>query len=130
MSILVMFILLQFTDNETIKMAIIVGCSMVFLTLQSLTFTVPYCAKIIQCKTGALYWVFIQSVLCVAISCVVCFLMSKVFVANTWLKLICSGAIVCAVGAVVGLFVILGKEERQSGIAMIKKMIRRKKEDK
>ena len=129
-SILVMFILLQFTDSEVIKMSIIVGCSMVFLTLQSLTFTVPYCAKIIQCKTGGFYWVFIQSVLCVVISCGVCFLISKAFVANTWIKLICSGTIVCVVGAVVGLFVILGKVERRSGFAMIKNRFRRKKEDK
>ena len=129
-SILVMFILLRFTDNETIKMAIIVGCSMLFLTLQSLAFTVPYCAKIIRCKTVSFYWVFIQSVVCVAVSCVICFFISKAFIANTWIKLIVSGAIVCIVSAVVGVFVILGKEERRSGIAVIKNKFRIKKEDK
>lgn len=129
-AILVMFIAFKFTDNEMIKMSIIVGCSMLFLTLQSLFFTVPYCAKIIQCKTGGFYWVFVQSVLCVAISCAACFLISKVFIANTWIKLICSGVIVCVVGAVFGLLIILGKEERKRGLAMIKSKLGRKKEDK
>ena len=129
-SILAMFILLQFTDNETVKMAIIVGCSMVFLTLQSLVFTVPYCAKIIQCKTWGLYWVFLQSILCVLVSCVVCFLVSKVFIANTWIKLIASGVIVCIVSVAAGLFLILGKEERSKGLAMLKKKFHRKKEGK
>ncbi len=127
LSILTMFILLQCTDNEVVKMAIIVGTSMLFLTLQSLLFTVPYCAKIIRCKPFGFYWVFVQSVLCVAISCGLCFLISKVFIANTWVKLISSGVIVCVVGAIVGLFLILGKEERKSGLAMIKKKFGRKK---
>ena len=130
LSLLTMFILLQFTDRELIKMAIIIGTSMIFLTLQSIFFTVPYCAKIIKCKSGGLYWVFVQSLLCVGVSGGLCFLVSKVFIANTWIKLICSGVIVCIIGVLVGFLVILGKEERKSGLAMIKNNLRRKKEDK
>ena len=128
-SLAVMFIALRFTENEVAKMSIIVGTSMLFLTLQSLAFTVPYCAKIIQCKTTGLYWVFMQSIVCVAISCGLCFWVSQVFTANTWIKLICSGGIVCVICAVVGLFVVLGKQERQSGLAMIKNKLKKKQEE-
>lgn len=130
LSLLSMFVLLQFAESELIKMAIIIGTSTVFLTLQSILFTVPYCAKIIKCKAAGLYWVFVQSLLCVGVSGGLCFLVSRIFVANTWMKLICSGGIVCIIGAFVGFFVILGKEERKSGLALIKNKLRGKKEDK
>lgn len=129
-SLLTMFILLQFTESEVVKMSIIVGTSMVFLALQSLVFTVPYCAKIIQCKARGFYWVFVQSILCVVLTCGVGFLISQAFLANTWIKLIISGGVVCVVGAFIGVFVILGKEERQGAINMVKNKLGRKKEDK
>lgn len=124
-SILVLFILLQFTDTEIIKLALIVGCSSVFMTVQNLGFTVPYCAKIIQCKTGAFYWVFVQAVIGVMITAAVCYFISVVFVADTWIKLIISGGIVCLIGAIVGFLLILGKEERATVWNIIRKKLKR-----
>ena len=125
LSIGALFVLLQFTDSELLKMAIIVGSSSVFMTIQNLAFTVPYCSKIIQCKAGAFYWVFIQGILAIAVSGALCYLISTVFIADTWLKLICSGAIVCVIGAVVGFILILGKEEKTAVFTMIKKILKR-----
>lgn len=129
-SLLTIFILLNVIDNELIKMCVTIGCSMLFSTLQVVFFTVPYCARIIKCKPFGLYVVFIQSVICVVVSCGLCLLVSKVFMANNWIKLILSGIIVCIIGVLVGLFVVLGNKERKDVFLKIKSIFTREKESK
>lgn len=129
LSLAAMFILLKFIDDTLIKMCVIVGCSMAFLALQSLVFIVPYSTRIIHCKPLKFYFVFVQSIVCVGASTILCYLVSKLFIANSWLKLIASGIITCIISAIVGFIIILGKSEKTKFIKFIKTKLLKKKEN-
>ncbi len=128
-SLLVMFIAIQFTDNELVKTVIVMSTSAVFSTLQGVTFLIPYCCKIMGCKTGRFYLVILQSILATGIACALCFLISSVFNANTWVKLVVSGVIVCIVGCLVSTFVILGREDRKTVLQFARNIFKRKKKE-
>ena len=129
-SLLTMFIILQFVGSEFWRIIVIIGTSALFSALQQLTFLIPYCGKIVGCKVGRFYLVLLQSILAVAVSCAICFGISYLFDANSWIKLIVSGVIVCIVGLFVSIFVILSGQDRKSVFGSIKSMLKRKKERK
>lgn len=129
-SLLMMFIAIQFTDNEFVKIIIVMGTSALFSTLQGMTFLIPYCCKIIGCKTHRFYLILLQSILAVIVSCVFCFGVRYLFTVNSWIKLIISGVITCCIGGLVSIFVILGNQDRKAVIQFIKNVIKRKKKEK
>lgn len=118
----VMFALLAIVPGATGKMMIIVGTSMVFLTLQCIVFLIPYCAKIIGGGSVGYYWVLLRGVLTVAIATITCYLISVVFNANGWVKLIVSGFVTCGVCLVLSLVTILDKQDRKTVFGVIKKL--------
>ncbi|MBR2336565.1 MAG: hypothetical protein IKA61_01275 [Clostridia bacterium] len=121
-----MFWLLYFVDNSTLRKMIIVGTSMVFLTLHSLTFLIPYCAKIIGCKTIGFYTVILRSLLLFGLSTAVCYGLSLVFKANGWITLIISGIAVCLVCIANSIIIVLSKKDRErvfSAVCKIKNKI-------
>ena len=125
-----MFALLQIAPNDTVKMLIIVGTSMVFLSLQSLIFLIPYCSKIIGSKMAGYYLVLLRSVVAVALSVGACYGISIVFKASGWITLIASGMITCVICIAISLAVILNKNDRATVFGALKKftnkLLRRK----
>lgn len=130
-SLLAMFIGINLTDNEFVKMVIIVGASGLFTMLQAITFTVPYCSKIIGAKTGKFYFIILRSVIAVAITCAACFGIRYLFAPVGWIRLILSGVILCVVGLIVATLIILDKKDRKMLFGKVLGKLRRKqKEDK
>lgn len=128
--LITMFCLLYFVDNSTLRKMIIVGTSMVFLTLHSLTFLIPYCAKIIGCKTIGFYTVILRSLLLFGLSTAVCYGLSLVFKANGWITLIISGIAVCLVCIANSIVIVLSKKDRErvfSAVCKIKNKIFKQK---
>ena len=125
-----MFVLLQVVSDSTARILIIVGTSMVFLTLQSLTFLIPYCAKITKSKAIGYYLVIIRSVIAVVLSSIICYGLKMIFNPTGWLMLIVSGMITCITCCIVSLCVILNKNDRETVFIAIKnftnKLLRRK----
>ncbi len=115
------FGLLQIAPDDTAKMLIIVGTNMVFLTLHSLVFLIPYCARIIGGGAFGYYLVLLRSVLTVAISTAICYLISLVFSASGWLTLILSGGITCVVCLGLSLVTILDKQDRKAVFGVVNK---------
>lgn len=130
-SLLAMFISLNFVQDEFMKIVIVVGMSGLFSALQAITFIVPYCSKIMKGKTGGFYLIFLRGILAVAATCGICFGISKLFVANTWIKLIISGVILCVIGVVVSSLIILNPKEIKGLLGkVVGKLKRKQKEDK
>ena len=117
-----MFGLLYFVDDNTARKMIIVGTSMVFLTLQSLTFLIPYCAKIIKSRVMDFYVVIIKSVLLVTLAYVTCYGISLVFKANGWITLIASGIIVCIICIAIAMIIVLNKNDRSQVFGAVRKI--------
>lgn len=117
------FVLLYYAKDDLTKMIIVVGCSMLFQTLQSLFFTIPYCSKLVGCKVGKFYFTLFRSLIAVGLTSIICFFISKYFIANTWIKIIVSGMITCIIGVVVSFVIILGKEDKKTVLQTAKKFI-------
>ncbi len=129
--LLFMFVGINLTENELVKMIIVVGSSALFTTLQAITFTVPYCCKIIGAKTGKFYLIILRSVVAVAILSAVCFGIRYIFPPTGWLRLILSGVILCIVGVIVSSLIILNpREVKEICKKFVKKLKRKQKEDK
>lgn len=118
----VMFVLLNIATTEVQKMLIVVSMSMGFMVLHNVLFLIPYCGKIIGCKTGGFYLVLLRSGINVVLSATICYGVSLVFKANGWITLIISGIIVCLVCIVLSMITILDKEDRSQVFGMVKKI--------
>ncbi len=128
-SLLTMFIALRCVNNEFLKIIIVIGTSALFSFLQAVTFLLPYCCKIMKCKTRRFYFVLLQSVFAVCLSCAICLGISYLFSANSWIRLIVSGVVVCIIAGLISFFLILGKGERKSVLRVVKKTFKKKNKE-
>ncbi len=130
-SLLAMFIGINLVETEIQKITIVVGSSALFTALQSLTFLIPYCTKVIKAKSGRIYLTVLRSIIAVLLISGVCFGIRYIFPPTGWLKLIVSGAILCIVGVIISGLVILNPSEIKSLLGkFVSKLKRKQKEDK
>lgn len=112
-SVLTVFLLLQFTNNETIKMYIVVGVSSAVGVIRGITFLPMYGAKCLNFKLTAFYSVILKNLLAIVITTALMFLFKSFFQVDSWLKLMIAAVITAVLSSVVNSFIVLGKPERE-----------------
>lgn len=119
-SIVAMFFLLRVTENALLKMAIVIGCSKIFIILKDLTFTIPYVARI----TGSGKWPFFRSLLknYFAASAVagICLGASLLGRPRNWPELIGVGILVAIPGCGVCWMLLFNREERERMLGIVR----------
>ncbi len=117
----VVYLLLKFTDLGTYAVA---GASCIIWILRELAITLPYAAKLLECKWYVFYKDVAISVLCFLIVCLVSLAVRALLPASGWMLLVLGVFISCAVSLLAEVFILLSGEERK---AVLGKLTRKKK---
>ena len=112
LTIVIVFVLLNFAQTEYQKMLIIVGVSTVFSIIRALFFLPLYGAKCLGLKWNTFYAPAFKNVFVIALLTIISLMLKKVVTIDNWLMLIVASCITAAVSIFINYFVILGKDER------------------
>lgn len=104
------YFLLRHTSLGLIAVA---GVSSLISIIRNLAITVPYTARILKLKWYTFYKDVAVSTLCFVISAVVCMLIQKVILPQSWLRMAVSVGIACIISAGLMLLVLLNKQEKK-----------------
>lgn len=121
-SILVMFLLLKFTDLGVFAIA---SASVACCFVKNMFFVIPFSAKYLGLKYTSFYSVLWPSLVCNGILVVWGFLLKHIYSPTNWLDLILSGVVFACVGLCLNGIVVLNKEERRTLVQLISKKLRR-----
>lgn len=123
-TVLTVFISLRFAETEMTKLMIIAGTSTLMEIFRVLFFLPIFGAMCIKSKKTTFYPVIIKNTISVVIITMLGIAIKRIFVPNTWLKLIVVVMIVGAVGLTINLIFLLNKEDRSKFFAkFIKKNV-------
>lgn len=112
LTIVIVFVLLNFAQTEYQKMLIIVGVSTVFSIIRALFFLPLYGAKCLGLRWNTFYAPALKNVFVIALLTIISLILKKVVTINSWLMLIVASCITAAISIFINYFVILGKDER------------------
>lgn len=112
LSTLLVFVFLHFTNDETVKMCIVVGTSTVISIIRNITFLPIFGAKYIGMRKRTFYPVIIKNVVVIIVITLVSFVVKMFIVPKTWLMLIVCGVIISIIAIVISYCLILGSNER------------------
>ena len=124
LSTLLVFILLNFTDNETTKMCVVVGVSTTISVIRSVTFLPMYGAKCLNFKLTTFFPTIIKNTVSIVVISLSSLLLKQFVSADTWFKLILCGVIVSAFSCIFNWFFLLGKAERNKIISKLSKIVK------
>lgn len=125
-TVLMVFILLHFTDDDVAKMYIVVGTSSIFSVIRSLTFLPLYGAKCVKLKLTIFYGPILKNLLALVVVTAFAFGLRYYFQASTWIGFftLCGATGVIALG--VNYFILLNRDDRALLHQKIRNRLRRK----
>lgn len=112
------YVLLKTTDLGLYAVA---GLSSILAIIKNLTIIIPYGAICLEEKWYAFYPAAIRPVIYTACSCVVALFLIRFLPFSGWLNLILSGVISGIVAVVIGLYIILSKNDRNYLFSKLKR---------
>jgi O-antigen/teichoic acid export membrane protein len=113
LSILAVFILLNFATTDEEKMYIVVGVSSIFSVIRSITFLPLYGAKCVGLPRRTFYGPIVKNLVALAAVTAVAVVLRKVTNVHTWVSL---AAVCCVVGVIaltMNFFILLTGDERR-----------------
>lgn len=113
LTIIIVFILLNFFENPLIRMFIIVSVSVCFSIIRSLTFLPLYGAKCINIKLTTFYPTILKNLLVILISTIISFGIKQILHINSWMTLIVAAILTSIISIMISLFFTTTKDERK-----------------
>lgn len=120
--IILTFVFLNFTDDITVKMFIVVGISSFVAIVRAWTFMPIYAAKCLKVKVSEFYKAIINNTVVLIIMTVISVGIRLFFEINSWLRLILSVIITGVIALIINYRLILSDEEQ---ILLKNKIMRR-----
>lgn len=125
LTIIIVFILLKLIPNQTARMFVVVGVSICFSIIRSLTFLPMYGAKCINLKKTVFYPNIIKNLIVIVISTIISLGIKKIVSVNSWIMLFIVAIVSAILTLTLSLFFITNKEDRKRIFAFIHRKIRR-----
>ena len=113
-TIVIVLVALQFTDDDNLKLYIIAGTSTAFSVFRSLVFLPIYGAHCLNIKWTAFYPSILKNTLSVVVASAFAVLLRNVLNIDGWLMLIVAGALTSVFALAFNFTVLLNKEERRA----------------
>ncbi len=126
LTIIIVFILLNIFENPITRMFIIVGVSICFSIIRSLTFLPLYGAKCVNIKLTAFYPTIFKNLLVIAISTLISLGIKHLIGVNSWLTLIIAAILTCIISIIISTFITINKNDRIKIEEMIKRRFKKK----
>lgn len=121
-SVLITFALVKTTSLGVYAVA---GVSVVCCAVKNLVYVVPYSAKYLGLKKSTFYSTITPSVACTVVLCVMGYLLKAFMPCGTWITLILTAVVFCAIGFICTSFIVLNKSERNILFSKLKSIIKR-----
>lgn len=112
-STLLVFVFLQNTTDENMKMYIVIGTSTILSIIRGATFLPIYGAKCLKFKWNTFYPVIFRNIFAVAVVTLIAFVIKLLVPINGWVTLIADTALMAVCSCAINYFVMLGKNERK-----------------
>ena len=128
LNIAIVLTLLQFVQDPTWRLFIIVGTSTLLGIARNLFFTITYTAICMGVRWNSFYKPLSVNVLLLLGGAVIYYAVRMLIPAESWLLLILNGVIGTVIAAAIGWFVVLKREERRAAIAFVREKLHRKGE--
>ena len=128
LTIVSVFILLNFFENPLTRMFIIVGVSVCFTIIRSLTFLPLYGAKCINAKLTTFYPAIFKNLFVIVVSTLISLEIKMIININSWITLILAVVLTSIVSIVMSLGLTTTKEERLKILQLIRKNNRKERE--
>lgn len=122
LTIIIVLVALQFTDDDNLKLYIIAGTSTAFSVIRSLVFLPIYGAHCLNIKWTAFYPAILKNTLSVIVTSIFAVLLLNVLNIDGWLMLIVAVTLTSVFALAYNFIVLLNKRERR---AFMDKMMRR-----
>ena len=119
LSLLTMFLLLQFTEDTLLKMTIVVVTSKFFSALQGVTFTIPYVARLLSTGKMLFFRTMLTAFVPLLLTAGFCWLIRCSFPLNNWISLIGAGLMTTVAGLLCSGLLLFNREEKQRVVNMI-----------
>ena len=129
LTIIIVFILLNIFENPITRMFIIVGVSICFSIIRSLTFLPLYGAKCVNIKLTTFYPTIFKNLLVIAISTLISLGIKHLIEVNSWLTLIIAAILTCIISIIISTFITINKNDRIKIEEMIKRRFKKKGTD-
>lgn len=118
LNIVVVFILLNITN---LGIYAVVSISSLFSILRNLLYTLPFGAKHIGKKWNTFFPEICKSLLSVMLNVGITFILKFIFKPQSWLQLLIIGCIVCMISLVIGIIIMVDKEDKEKILSYILK---------
>lgn len=112
LTILIVFILLKIIPNQTVRMFVVVGVSICFSIIRSLTFLPIYGARCVNLKGATFYPNIIKNLVAIALSTTVSIFIRNIFTINSWLSLAIFAIITSIITLSISIILITNKDDR------------------
>lgn len=113
-TIIIVLVALQFTDDDNLKLYIIAGTSTAFSVIRSLVFLPIYGAHCLNIKWTAFYPSILKNTLSVVVASAFALLLRNILNIDGWLTLITAGILTSIFALAFNFIVLLNKEERRA----------------
>lgn len=127
-SIIGVFIGLQFTNNDNIKVIIIIAISSILNLIRVLTFLPIYGAKCLNLKLFTFYPTLLKNVVSIIILSGVAILFKTFVSIDTWIKLIAVCIIIAIISLIINMIINFNKQERSDFLNQLKQKLKILKE--
>ncbi|MEH7159014.1 oligosaccharide flippase family protein [Neobacillus drentensis] len=127
LTIILVLILLNFSDNVKTKLFIIAGTSTIFSIIRALTFLPLYGARCLNLKWNTFYPVVIKNVIAVTLVTIISFFIKDIIIIDSWIMLIVAAFLTTIVSIIINFVLILSKYDRNLLLKGVKNKITRSK---
>lgn len=124
-SCLTVLVALQFTDNEVLKMLIVVGSSCVYNIIKNGVLIPYFSAKVLDIESSFFYKLIMQSIVSTVILSIVAIEIKKIVLVNSWIELVGICCIIGLLGIGINFFFLLDKEEQKLCYEKVKRKLDR-----
>ena len=107
------FVALQFTNHELIKMLVVVGTSSIFGILKNLILIPRFSAKLLNIKISFFYFIILKSIVSAIALTFVSLILARFFVVDSWVEFLIAVVIIAVVGLFANFLFLLNKNDRE-----------------
>lgn len=112
-TIILVFIAMQYTEDANIKLYIIAGTSTIFSVIRALIFLPIYGAHCLNLKWNTFYPAIMKNTILVIITTLFSLLIKSFLQINGWLMLLLASSVTCLFSLVINYLVVLDKNEKK-----------------
>lgn len=123
LSIIIVFIGLNFIDNKLYQLVLIAGVSTCLSVVKSLIFLPMYGAKCLKFKLNTFYVPIIKNTISVLVVTIFSFFIKSILIVDSWYMLFACCIITAIFACFINCFIILNKNERKRCFIKLKKVM-------